>query len=62
MCISEVKNLETIWKELVEEFEEELKWLNITVDSIWNTARERKMKHPFTQFSRVHFSSWNSSA
>ena len=49
MCISGEKNLETIWKELTEEFEEEFKWLNITTDSIWNTAREREIKRPFTQ-------------
>ena len=49
MCISGEKNLETIWKELTEEFEEELQWLNITVDSIWNTAREHETKCPFTR-------------
>ena len=41
--------METIWKELTEEFEEELKWLNITTDSIWDTGREHKMECPFTQ-------------
>ena len=49
MCISGEKNLETFWKELVEEFEEELKWINITTDSIWNTARDRKLELPLTQ-------------
>ncbi len=49
MCISGEKNLETTWKELQEEFEEELKCLNITADSIWNTVREREMERPFTQ-------------
>ena len=39
----------TIWKELTEEFEEELQWLNITADSIWNTVREHETKSPFTQ-------------
>ena len=43
------ENLDTIWKELTEEFAEELQWLIITVDSIWNTARERETKRPFTQ-------------
>ena len=38
-----------LWKELTEEFEEELKLLNITVDSIWNTGREREIKSLFTQ-------------
>ena len=47
--ISGEKTLDTIWKELTEEFEEELQWLNITVDSLWNTVRERETKHPFTQ-------------
>ena len=41
--------MDTIWKELTEEFEEELQWLNITADSIWNTTREREIKRPFTQ-------------
>ena len=36
-------------KEVTEEFEEELQWLHITSDSIWNTGRERETKHPFTQ-------------
>ena len=40
---------QTIWKELTEEFEEELKCLDITVDSIWNTGRELEIKCPFTQ-------------
>ena len=40
---------QTIWKELTEEFEEELKFLDITVDSIWNTGRELEIKCPFTQ-------------
>ncbi len=43
------ENLDTIWKELTEEFAEELQWLIITVDSIWNTGRERETKRPFTQ-------------
>ena len=43
---------QTIWKELTEEFEEELKWVHITSDSIWNTAREREIKRPFTQSER----------
>ncbi len=41
MCISGEKKLETIWKELTEEFEEELKWLNITADSIWILERSK---------------------
>ena len=40
---------QTIWKELTEEFEEELKWVHITSDSIWNTGRELEIKCPFTQ-------------
>jgi hypothetical protein len=49
MYISGEKNLDTTWKELTEEFEEELQRLNVTVDFIWNTTRERETKHPFTQ-------------
>ena len=49
MCITGEKNMETIWKELAEEFEEDLQWLNITKDSIWNTVRDREMNRPLTQ-------------
>ena len=41
-----------IWKELAEEFEEDLQWLNITKDSIWNAARDREMGRPLTPAER----------
>ena len=43
MCITGEKNLETVWKEFTEEFEEDLEWMNITKDAIWNSARDREM-------------------
>ena len=52
MCITGEKNLETEWKELAEEFEEDLQWLNITKDSIWNAARDREMGRPLTPAER----------
>jgi hypothetical protein len=49
MCISGEKNLETIWQELEEEFREDIQWLNLTKNSIWNTARDRELNRPLTQ-------------
>ena len=49
MCITGEKNLATIWQELTDELKEDLQWLNITKDSIWNAARDREMSRPLTQ-------------
>ena len=47
MCITGEKSLQTIWDELSLEYLEfvilELQYLHITVDSIWNTVRDREM-------------------
>ena len=51
-CITGEKNLETVWKELAEEFQEDLQWLNITKHSIWNAARDREMGRPLTPAER----------
>ena len=48
MCITGEKSLQTIWNELSMEFEE-LLWLNITEDSLWNAARDREMSRPLTR-------------
>jgi hypothetical protein len=37
-----------VWDELSLEFKE-LQYLNITKDSIWNTARDREMDRPLTR-------------
>ena len=52
MCITGEKNLATVWKELAEEFQPELKYMSITKDSIWNAARVREIDRPFTQAER----------
>ena len=44
--------VDEVWKELAEEFEEDLQWLNITKDSIWNAARDREMGRPLTPAER----------
>ena len=49
MCISGEKNLETIWQELEEEFREDIQWLNLTKNSIWNAARDRETNRPLTE-------------
>ena len=49
MCITGEKNLQTIWQELTDEFKEDLQWLNITKDSIWNTVRQREINRSLTQ-------------
>ena len=52
MCITGEKNLETVWKGLAEEFEEDLQWMNITKDAIWNAERDREMGRPLTLVER----------
>jgi len=52
MCITGEKNLETVWKELAEEFKADLDYMNITKDVIWNEARVREMGHPLTSAER----------
>ena len=48
MCITGEKNLETVWKDLTEEFEEDLQWVHLTKDAIWNVARDREMGRSLT--------------
>jgi len=47
LCISGEKCLQTIWNELSLEMED-LQYLNITQDMIWNAARARELAHPLT--------------
>ena len=47
LCISGEKCLQTIWDELSLEIED-LQYLNITQDTIWNAARARELARPLT--------------
>ena len=47
ICNSGEKCLQTIWDELSLEMED-LEYLNITQDTIWNAARVRELTHPLT--------------
>ena len=48
LCISGEKCLQTIWNDIPSEIED-LQYLNLTQDTIWNTARVREMDRPLTQ-------------
>ncbi len=48
MCISGEKCLQTLWNDIPSEIED-LQYLNLTQDTIWNTTRDREMKRPLTQ-------------
>ena len=52
MCIVGEKNLETVWKDLAEEFEQDLQWVHLTKDDIWNAERDREMVRPLTPVER----------
>ena len=48
MCISGEKYLQTLWNDIPSEIED-LQYLNLTQNTIWNTARDQEMKRPLTQ-------------
>ena len=48
LCISGEKCLQTLWNDIPSEIEG-LQYLNLTQDTIWNTARDREMQCPLTQ-------------
>jgi hypothetical protein len=48
LCISGEKVLQTVWNEIPFEIED-LYYLNLTQDTVWNTARTREMDRPLTQ-------------
>ena len=54
MCISGEKFLQTIWNDIPSEIED-LQYLNITQDTIWNVARVREMDSPLTQAESRRF-------
>ncbi len=47
MCVSGEKCLQTIWDEITSDFED-IQYLNLTQETIWNAARAREMTHPLT--------------
>ena len=47
MCVSGEKCLQTIWDEITSDFED-IQYLNLTQETIWNAARVREMDHPLT--------------
>jgi hypothetical protein len=48
LYISGEKYLQTLWNEIPSEIEG-LQYLNLTQDTIWNTAKTREMDRPLTQ-------------
>jgi hypothetical protein len=48
LCVSGEKCLQTIWNDITSEFED-IQYLNLTQDTIWNAARVREMARPLTQ-------------
>ncbi len=47
MCVSSEKCLQTIWNDITSDFED-VQYLNLTQDMIWNAARTREMGRPLT--------------
>jgi hypothetical protein len=47
LCVSDEKYLQTVWDEITSDFED-IQYLNLTQETIWNAARVREMAHPLT--------------
>jgi len=47
LCVSGEKCLQTIWDEITSDFED-IQYLNLTQETIWNAARAREMSRPLT--------------
>jgi hypothetical protein len=47
LCVSGEKCLQTIWDEITSDFED-IQYLNLTQETIWNAARAREMARPLT--------------
>jgi hypothetical protein len=47
LCVSGEKCLQTIWDEITSDFED-IRYLNLTQETIWNAARTREMARPLT--------------
>jgi hypothetical protein len=54
LCVSDEKCLQTIWDEITADFED-IHYLNLTQETIWNPARAREMAHPLktTEHKRI---------
>ena len=48
MCVSGEKCLQTIWDEITTDFED-LQYLNLTQETIWNATRTSEMARPLKQ-------------
>ncbi len=48
LCVTGEKCLQTIWNDITTEFED-IQYLNLTQETIWNTTRVREMTRPLTQ-------------
>ncbi len=51
LCVSGEKCLQTIWNDITTDFED-VQYLNLTQDTIWNAARAREMARPLTWQNR----------
>ena len=51
MCVSGEKCLQTIWDDITSDFED-VQYLNLTQETIWNAARAREMTRPLTPVER----------
>jgi hypothetical protein len=47
LCVSGEKCLQTIWNDITGDFED-VQYLNLTQETIWNAARAREMARPLT--------------
>jgi hypothetical protein len=47
LCVSGEECLQTIWEEITSDFED-MQYLNLTQETIWNAARAREMARPLT--------------
>ena len=47
LCVSGEKCLQTIWDEITSDFED-IQYLNLTQETIWNASRAREMARPLT--------------
>jgi hypothetical protein len=54
LCVSGEKFLQTIWDEITSDFED-IQFLNLTQETIWNAVRAREMARPLTsvEYKRI---------
>ena len=51
LCVSGEKSLQTIWDDITSDFED-MHYLNLTQETVWNAARDREMARPLTPVER----------